>query len=222
MNSGRFGPGQLRQVVNGVELLDVPHLDEARRNERAMRAVRVIHEKIEVAIRPQRRIRIASGDLGTLQQDERPVVRIPDPVQEHRNRERLDRRAAFVVAQLLRHGSALASPYARGDELDTVVPHGVDIVGLAHDRLDARPHSVRAAHLSGAHDSHPHPISPVPSISGGRLREAHQAVDVSVPAGLGAVADLELAVHVREVELDGLLGHPELLGDLPIRRARSH
>src|SRR4051812_25085486 len=38
----------------------------------------------------------------------------------------------------------------------------------------------------------------------------HQVVHVRVPGRLGAVGDAELAVRVRQVELDRLLGHPQL------------
>src|SRR5262245_17252560 len=48
------------------------------------------------------------------------------------------------------------------------------------------------------------------------LTRRRQVVQVRVPAGLGAVGDAELAVRVRQVELDGLLGHPQLTGDAAV------
>src|SRR5215210_5327239 len=60
--------------------------------------------------------------------------------------------------------------------------------------------------------------------SGGQLlMRPDEVVHVGVARRLRAVADAELAVQVREVELDRLLGHPELAGDPPVRGAgRDH
>src|SRR3954447_15884065 len=52
-----------------------------------------------------------------------------------------------------------------------------------------------------------------------RSGSGHQVVDVRIAARFGAVGDAELAVRVRQVELDGLLGHPELAGDSAVRVA---
>ena len=46
-----------------------------------------------------------------------------------------------------------------------------------------------------------------------------QVVQVGVAARLGAVGDAELAVRVRQVELDRLLGDPQLAGDAAVRVA---
>src|SRR5215203_1942091 len=59
-------------------------------------------------------------------------------------------------------------------------------------------------------------VSVVPRSGRQLLTRMDQVVDVGVPAGLGAVRHAELAVGVREVELDGLLGHPELPGDAAV------
>src|SRR6187402_1999373 len=45
------------------------------------------------------------------------------------------------------------------------------------------------------------------------LTRAHEIVDVRVSARLGAVGHAELAIGVGQVELDRLLGHPELPRD---------
>src|SRR4051794_28148669 len=50
------------------------------------------------------------------------------------------------------------------------------------------------------------------------VRVVQRAVDqpllVGVPRRLGSVGNTELAIDVRQVELDGLLGDPEFLRDL--------
>ena len=46
-----------------------------------------------------------------------------------------------------------------------------------------------------------------------------EAVLVRVPRRLGAVFHVELAIDVREVELDGLLRDPELFADRLVRKA---
>src|SRR5215210_5814931 len=54
--------------------------------------------------------------------------------------------------------------------------------------------------------------------SGGQLlMRPDEVVHVGVARRLRAVADAELAVQVREVELDRLLGHPQLAGDPLVR-----
>ena len=50
-------------------------------------------------------------------------------------------------------------------------------------------------------------------------RAFDQAVLVGEARGLGPVRHAELAVDVRQVELDGLLGDPELLADRLVRKA---
>src|ERR671923_1953771 len=60
---------------------------------------------------------------------------------------------------------------------------------------------------------------------GSRSREGRRsrpAAQVRIAGSLGSVRDAELAVDVREVELDRLLGHPELRGDAPIREPRRY
>src|SRR3954470_19297933 len=52
-----------------------------------------------------------------------------------------------------------------------------------------------------------------------RSGSGHQVVDVRIAARFGADGETELAVRVRQVELDGLLGHPELAGDSAVRVA---
>ena len=47
-------------------------------------------------------------------------------------------------------------------------------------------------------------------------------VHVRVAAGLGSVGHAELAVDVREVELDGLLGDPQLTCDVAVRQPIGH
>jgi hypothetical protein len=47
-------------------------------------------------------------------------------------------------------------------------------------------------------------------------------VQVGVPARLGPVGDAELAVDVRQVELDRLLGHPQGPGDAAVGVAHGH
>src|SRR5687768_6203232 len=46
--------------------------------------------------------------------------------------------------------------------------------------------------------------------AGQLLTRAHQVVHVGIAAGFGAVRHTELPVRVGQVELDRLLGHPEL------------
>src|SRR3954471_21962522 len=58
-------------------------------------------------------------------------------------------------------------------------------------------------------------LSAVAAVSSGRqpFTDDHQVVHVGVAGRLRAVGDAELAVGVRQVELDRLLGHPQLAGD---------
>src|SRR4051812_49150280 len=61
------------------------------------------------------------------------------------------------------------------------------------------------------------PPAPPRRIGGGRAdRGREEPVDVGVAARLRAVRHAELAVDVREVELDGLLGDAEARGDLAV------
>src|SRR4051812_47939347 len=50
-----------------------------------------------------------------------------------------------------------------------------------------------------------------------RLGGSNQIVEMRVPARLCAVGDAELAICVRQVEFDRLLGHPQLAGDPAVR-----
>src|SRR5580765_2554680 len=50
-------------------------------------------------------------------------------------------------------------------------------------------------------------------------RALDEPVLVREASGLGAVCHTELAVNLGEVELDGLLGHPQLLRDRVVRQA---
>ena len=61
--------------------------------------------------------------------------------------------------------------------------------------------------------------APVALLVGLVERALDEALLVGVAGGLGAVRDVQLAVDVRQVELDGLRGDPELLGDRGVRLA---
>src|SRR6266478_2235579 len=67
------------------------------------------------------------------------------------------------------------------------------------------------------------PRSSAASLAGALGRAVlDEALLECVAGGLGPVRDFELAVDVRQVELDGLLGDPELLCDRLVRQASRH
>ena len=71
---------------------------------------------------------------------------------------------------------------------------------------------------SSSSGSPPPPSRRLPHVYG-VARAGQQVMDLRPAARLGSVRDVELAIDVREVELDRLLGHPEHLGELRVRMA---
>src|SRR4051794_20568645 len=63
----------------------------------------------------------------------------------------------------------------------------------------------------------PHRSLPGLRLASGR-GDAEEVVLVSEPDRVGAARDAELAVDVAEVELDGLLAHPQPICNLPVRQ----
>ena len=116
------------------------------------------------------------GHFWSLDQDQRPVIRIAHALQKHGSCYRSDRRASFIHAQVARNGVATFAPDASGQQFQAVMPQSRD----ARCAIDELPYAL------------PHHgwLNPC------RLR-GDQPVDVGVATGLGSVADIELAVDVR-------------------------
>ena len=122
-------------------LLSVGHL-ETGCEQCSLGLARVVDKQVQVVKGPERRVGIARGDLRTLQQQHRSVVRVSRAREHLGRRQRRDRRQSLLVLQLRWNWAPLSAQAARRERGETVQQE-VSGRGRAIDQLvDARPDRV--------------------------------------------------------------------------------
>ena len=116
------GPLERAQVVGDAVALGLARLLEPGGEQRRLRALGVVGEQVEVAEAAQARTRVVERDLGSLEEDERPVPRIAHAREQRDHGEVADRGASPRRAASAPSVEAVGAAAPRLEQLDAMEP----------------------------------------------------------------------------------------------------